>query len=138
MSKEQAAPTGWQEEKSPFGGVRRFRMMGNIKEYEETITTSFGTVTRSQLEDMQKGEKERKPECKNLEEKLKKNCPFRNGINSRCIDNCAMYSPDGCTLIRSFEGKAHRETAGKYCPISSRSCGDMCEFYNNGCVLAAE
>ena len=136
MNKEQVTPSEWQEEKTPFGSVRRFRMIGNIKEYETTITTSSGTFTQSQLKDMQRREKEQKKQPK--AEKQHNNCPFRSGINSKCHEDCAMYSPKGCSMIRSFEGKAHRETAGLFCPIASRECTELCEFYKDGCVIAVD
>ena len=42
-----AEPGEWQEEKNRFGGVRRFRMIGNVREYECEVRTTHGTISQS-------------------------------------------------------------------------------------------
>lgn len=42
-----AEPGEWQEETNRFGGVRRFRMIGGIKEYECSVRTTNGTKPQS-------------------------------------------------------------------------------------------
>ena len=51
-------PGEWQEEIDKFGGVKRFRMIGHIKEYEPTITINGLEIPQSQLEDYHRRQKE--------------------------------------------------------------------------------
>ena len=57
---ERPQPGGWQEEVNEWGGVRRFRMIGGIKEYELMITVDGGIkIPESQLEDYNRRKKVR-------------------------------------------------------------------------------
>lgn len=50
MKKKTPIPGEWQEEVNQWGGVRRYRMVGNVKEFETIVTTSYGDIPQSQLE----------------------------------------------------------------------------------------
>jgi len=48
--RKEEEPGEWQEEKNQFGGVRRYRMIGSIKEYETEVTTTHGTYTQAEID----------------------------------------------------------------------------------------
>lgn len=50
-NRNEPEPGEWQEEIDKFGGVKRFRMIGHIKEYEPTITINGLEIPQSQLAD---------------------------------------------------------------------------------------
>lgn len=118
---------------------RRFRMMGNVKEYEMMIRIDGIEIPQSQLS----AYNERKKKLKEQQPKEKpvyftgKVCPFKMGRNSMrtaCNRECAFFD-NGC-IIAKTERKPPRETKGAYCPIT-RTCKDSCALYNNGCTLTA-
>lgn len=118
----------WQTETNQWGGTRRFRMVGGVKEYEGTIMTRYGEVTRSQLEAINKREAEKKKEPKKEPApKESKYCPFKSGNRSLCRKDCSFWSESGCMQSS--------DTKGKKCPISLYICDSSCKLYVNGCSL---
>lgn len=113
----------WQTEVNQWGGVRRYRMVGGVKEYEMQVQTTSGTYTEGQID---KGLK--KAEIKRPEEKREsKYCPFRSGNRLLCRNDCAFWDESGC-MQSAY-------TKGKKCPISLYPCDTDCKLYDNGCSL---
>lgn len=132
-------PGEWQEEKNPWGGVRRYRMNGNIKEYEMLVNVAGGIqVPESELEAYNKycAENKEKELVRSRREAVSnemKICPFkraRNGLDYRCTTDCAFYD-DGCLFAG---GTAAKETKDEYCPICTK-CYEQCAVYRGGCTL---
>lgn len=134
-------PGEWQTETNIYGGTRRYRMVGNIKEYEMDVTVDGHTIPQSQLEDYHRRKKaaeqarieaERK---KAAEAKPPRNCPFSDGMNTNCTqEKCALYNGDGCTLAR---WNAEKATEGLQCPFSKyhAKCRKDCALYKGGCTF---
>ena len=131
----------WLEEKTPFGGVRRYRMNGYIKEYEMMVQTSSGVVPESQLEEHNRRMKQQEEErlrAAALEEKLLKICPFSEpgGEIKHCSGfRCAFYDDEGCAAFRG--ASEEHTTIGKQCPMLFRQpCRRECSFYfPDGCTM---
>lgn len=121
MSK-QIKPGEWQTEVNQWGGTRRFRMVGNTKEYETQVITSHGTFSQSQID---KGIRVKTRTIK--QEKEERYCPFKAGNRVLCRKDCAFWSEAGCMQSS--------DTAGKKCPLSLYPCDDKCRLYDNGCLL---
>ena len=110
-----------------------------IIEHETKITTTHGTMTRAQLDEYNRTAKE--SEEKRLAElqaaeaaKPKKDCPFFDGMDTRCRLDCALYDGGGCRL----SGKPPEEsTEGKICPFGRyrQACRKGCMLFNNGCTI---
>lgn len=140
-------PTEWQEEVNAYGGVRRFRMIGSIKEYEPTITIDGIEIPQSQLEDYHRRRKEaeerRKAEAleaaKNRPEP--RSCPFiTNGCNTTCKrENCRLFLKGKCALaiIADSTGVTIEETPTKAqkCPFSIYGKCEGCALNNGGCAF---
>lgn len=139
--KPKPEPGEWQTEVNQWGGVRRYRMIGNIKEYEMQITTTTcGTITESQLEAYNKAAPEREAKQKAEIERQRKaviqrrSCPFHDDNKNYCIcEACALFI-DGCTLAKFTPAK---DTEGLQCPLSKykTKCRKDCALYKNGCTL---
>ena len=134
-------PGEWQEERNIWGGVRRFRMLGPIKEYEMMVTVDGIEIPQSELEDYHRRKKEREaaavearktapPQPRQLA------CPFGGGGHSCTREKCAIYTGNGCTLAQ-IAATGTTDTAGKSCPFSPYPCRNDCGLYKNGCVLTA-
>ena len=123
MSKE-IKPGEWQTEVNQWGGTRRFRMVGNTKEYETEIITSHGTFTQSQIDNGAISKVKTAP----LESKEDtKCCPFKSGNRLLCKKDCAFWSESGCMQSD--------DTTGKKCPLWLYPCESRCKLYDNGCSL---
>lgn len=131
----------WQEEVNQWGGIKRYRMVGNVKEYEMEVNTSHGTFRESELQDFNRKNKEqseqRYAKQRAEEQEATGICPFKvlnMNASTRCDENCAFFK-DGCRL--SSKDTATEDTAGKYCPLA-RTCNASCAMYKNGCTLFRE
>lgn len=142
LPRQEIEPGEWQEEVNQYGGVRRYRMIGGVKEYEMDVTVDGITIPQSQLEDYHRRKKEaekaRLEAAKNAPPPPpRKNCPIfdNTGLNNTdCTgEKCALYM-DGCTLARFTPAK---DTAGLQCPFDryKRGCRKDCALYRNGCTL---
>ncbi len=136
--REEIQPGEWQEEVNQWGGVRRFRMVGNVKEYEMTVKIDGHDIPQSEVEDYHRRKKAAQEAQRKAEaEKAKipaRNCPFAEGMQTSCTrEKCALFM-DGCTLARITAAKA---TEGLQCPLSKykAKCRRDCALYNNGCTL---
>lgn len=148
MRYEDENPGEWQEEIDKFGGVKRFRMIGHIKEYEPTITINGLEIPQSQLEDYHRRQKEaaerRKAEAleaaKNRPEP--KSCPFSSGNNNTCWrEKCSLFLKGKCAI--AILADAHgteqtdqtEQTQAAKCPFSIYGRCKGCALFNNGCAL---
>lgn len=131
----QPEPGEWQTETDRYGAVRRYRMIGSVKEYEADVLTTRGTMAQSQLDTYNSTARPAVRTC--LETEPAKSCPFLSGMKTDCTrEKCAAYFGGSCTLSRS---KAGRDTRGLQCPISKYHypCREDCALYRNGCTLMA-
>ena len=138
-------PGEWQEEVNAYGGVKRFRMIGQIKEYEPTITINGLEIPQSQLEDYHRRQKEaaerRKAEAleaaKNRPEP--KSCPFSSGNNNTCWrEKCSLFLKGKCAIaiLADAHGTEQTEqTQATKCPFSIYGRCKGCALYNNGCAI---
>lgn len=145
MRYEDENPGEWQEEIDKFGGVKRFRMIGHIKEYEPTITINGLEIPQSQLEDYHRRQKEaaerRKAEAleaaKNRPEP--KSCPFSSGNNNTCWrEKCSLFLKGKCAIaiLADAHGTEQTEqTQAAKCPFSIYGRCNGCALFNNGCAL---
>ena len=145
MRYEDENPGEWQEEIDKFGGVKRFRMIGHIKEYEPTITINGLEIPQSQLEDYHRRQKEaaerRKAEAleaaKNRPEP--KSCPFSSGNNNTCWrEKCSLFLKGKCAIaiLADAHGTEQTEqTQAEKCPFSIYGRCNGCALFNNGCAL---
>ena len=141
-------PGEWQEEVDKFGGVKRFRMIGHIKEYEPTITINGLEIPQSQLADYHRRQKEaeerRKAEAleaaKNRPEP--KSCPFSSGNNNTCTrEKCSLFLKGKCAI--AILADAHgaeqtdktEQTQATTCPFSIYGRCQGCALYNKGCAI---
>ena len=148
MRYEDENPGEWQEEIDKFGGVKRFRMIGHIKEYEPTITINGLEIPQSQLEDYHRRQKEAEERRKAAAlEELKnrpepKSCPFSNGNNNTCQrEKCSLFLKGKCAI--AILADAHgtdqtdqtEQTQATKCPFSIYGRCKGCALYNNGCAI---
>lgn len=141
LPRKELEPGEWQEEVNQYGGVRRYRMIGNCKEYEMDVTVDGITIPQSQLEDYHRRKKEAEQARQEAEKNRpapppRKNCPFRESMQTDCKrEQCALFDGNGCTLARLTPAKA---TEGLQCPFSKYNykCRTDCALYNvTGCTL---
>ena len=140
-------PGEWQEEVNAYGGVRRFRMVGGIKEYEPTITINGLEIPQSQLADYHRRQKEaeerRKAEAleaaKNRPEP--KSCPFSNGCNNTCQrEGCKIFLKGKCSIATiadasGAEIEAAPATDKRKCPFSVYGRCEGCALFSKGCAI---
>lgn len=108
---------GWQKDENG----RCYRMIGDCKEYApDMIYTGKADATATV---------KRKPELK-----TGKDCPFRSGLHTDCVKDCALYGNVACFLSVN-ETVYHRDTRGMSCPIYKRECNDRCGLYSDGCGI---
>ncbi len=110
------------------GNGRRYRMIGNIKEYEMTVNG----IPVSELAEHNRRIKEQR-QLDTVTE-APGNCPFRTGLNTSCtLEKCAFYT-DGCLLAKYAPAK---DTAGLQCPLTKGHyiCSSRCSLYSGGCAL---
>ncbi len=140
-------PGEWQEEVNAYGGVKRFRMIGQIKEYEPTITINGLEIPQSQLEDYHRRQKEaaerRKAEAleaaKNRPEP--RSCPFSNGCNNTCTrEGCKIFLKGKCSIATiadasGAEIEAAPATDKRKCPFSVYGRCEGCALFSKGCAI---
>ena len=133
----------WMEEKTPWGGTQKYKMVDGCKVYETTITTSKGTFTESAYEEYLKHapEREAKKQAEyarmRAEARARKTCPFKGGMGRACDkEKCAFFG-DSCILSNAATKPAIRDTKGLKCPINKGgySCLPDCVLYSSGCTL---
>lgn len=138
MERRNTPPSEWLEEKTFFGGVRRYRWENGVKSYEMMVTVDGATIPESQLEDYNRRKKEQlaaRLEQENATPQGKA-CPFNGGGHSCNLEKCAVFDGGSCILARIAD-TAIRDTEGKSCPFSPYQCRPDCGLYKNGCVLTA-
>ena len=140
-------PGEWQEEVNAYGGVKRFRMIGQIKEYEPTITINGLEIPQSQLADYHRRQKEaeerRKAEAleaaKNRPEP--RSCPFSNGCNNTCTrEGCKIFLKGKCSIATiadasGAEIEAAPATDKRKCPFSVYGRCEGCALFSKGCAI---
>ena len=146
-NRNEPEPGEWQEEVNAYGGVRRFRMVGGIKEYEPTITINGLEIPQSQLADYHRRQKEaaerRKAEAleaaKNRPEP--KSCPFSNGCNNTCTrEGCKIFLNGKCAIAAiadatGAEIEAAPATDKRKCPFSVYGRCEGCALFSKGCAI---
>ena len=116
---------GWEVDKHG----KRFRKVGNIIEYEMEYT--FPRIKKDPEKDAQ-ALMEANEKYKRLH--TGKGCPFKDGLNTECLTECALYGNTACALAMK-ETPPDKGTSGKKCPIYKRDCNEDCALYFNGCGL---
>ena len=140
MKKPTPEPGEWQTEVTPFGGVRRYRMIGNCKEYEMEINGLPQSVFLESNRRMKEKREAEHEETRRREKETaaqQRNCPFADGIHTNCSqEKCALYV-DGCALARLTGRPPAKNTAGLQCPLgrAKTPCRTDCALYKNGCTL---
>ena len=139
MDDKQRDPGGeWKLDESG----RRYRMTGSVKEYEMEING----VPQSVFLASQKAQRE-KQAAKYAEERARaaeraaqrRNCPFRDGMQTDCTrETCALFM-DGCTLAKTGSRPPAKDTKGLQCPFSRyrAKCREDCALYKGGCALTS-
>jgi len=144
MTNDNSLSSNWQVETDNYGVQRRFRMVGNIKEYEMMINIDGMEIPQSELTAFHERNKAIKEATRAAEQRAVLNkptikiCPFRaNYMKTECIcEECAFYE-DGCAL--AMIEQPTRTTANLKCPLrGNRKCiSDCALFKENGCALTA-
>lgn len=116
---------------------RRFRMVGNIKEYEKEIHTTAGMFTAGEMQGKQAVVKLIPTE--NTQKAELSLCPFGTSRfnDSRCNGAaCALFAGDGCILTQ-IGGDPVRDSLGLRCPFAGAACNCRkdCALYRQGCAL---
>ena len=116
---------------------KKFRMVGNTKEYAPVITTTVGTMYRDEAAERLRRIKEdsdrKEPKA---EKKPQRDCPFklcRNGLNNKCDTECVFFEDTACIFAKA-DTSPTMDTQGRYCPIA-RTCRTNCALYDHGCKL---
>ena len=147
-NRNEPEPSEWQEEIDKFGGVKRFSMIGHIKEYEPVTYISGIPVPQSQIADFHKRQKEAEErrkaaaleEMKNRPEP--KSCPFSSGNNNTCTrEKCSLFLKGKCAI--AILADAHgaeqtdqtEQTQAAKCTFSVYGRCKGCALYNNGCAI---
>ena len=137
MAYQRPEPGEWQTDE--YG--RRFRMIGNCKEYEPEINgvpqSVFLESNRRMKEQREKQLKEE--QAKAAERAAKRRyCPLKDGMSTDCsLEKCALYM-DGCTLARLTDRPPAKATEGLQCPLSryKSACRKDCALFKaTGCTL---
>ena len=141
--REPEQPGEWLEEKNPWGGVRRYRKIGSMIEYEKEIMVNGIPVPESQLEEHNRRMKEaeeqyRKQETQRLADSapLKTECPFlcgKNQLYTQCRRDCTFYGENGCEFCFTAT-EPTQDNANRECPLRGK-CNNNCTMYSNGCGL---
>lgn len=147
-NRNEPEPGEWQEEIDKFGGVKRFRMIGHIKEYEPTIIINGLEIPQSQLADYHRRQKEAEERRKAEQAEALKNrpepksCPFSSGNNNTCTrEKCSLFLKGKCAI--AILADAHgteqadqtEQTQATKCPFSIYGRCKGCALFNNGCAL---
>ena len=127
----------WQEEFNSFGGIRRFRMVDGVKEYEAEITVEGGiTIPESQIEAYNQRKRELQEAARKATPEKPVFCPFNGGTSCK-THNCALFVDAACN-ISTIAKPSGIETAGKKCPFTPYQCRPDCALYASGCMLTGK
>ena len=138
MRHQTPEPGEWQTDEHG----RRYRMIGNCKEFEPEINGIPESVFfRSQQAQREQRARELAEEQRRAAERAaqRRNCPFRDGMQTDCSrEACALFL-NGCTLTRLTDRPPAKATQGLQCPLSKyrAKCREDCALYKNGCTLTA-
>ena len=135
--KPPAEPGEWQTDK--YG--KRYRKVGDHTiEYEIEI----GSIPQSDFLERNRRTKEileakYKEEQRRAAERAaqRRNCPFRDGMQTDCTrEACALFL-NGCTLAMLADQPPAKATEGLQCPFSRyrSKCRTDCALYKGGCTL---
>jgi len=142
---DQPQPGEWQTETNRFGGTRRFRMVGHVKEYEPTVTIDGIEVPQSDLEDFHRRRKEqaeqriaadRQRAAERAAKETGRTCPFKLGehvLDTTCTRECPFFGDTSC-IFATAPTQPTADTQGRYCPIAKR-CNPSCAMYAGGCKI---
>ena len=121
---------------------KRYRRIGNSIEYEMLIQTDAGLIPESQLaehnsrmrEQREAEQKRIAAELKAEQERPKKTCPLRDGLNTTCGgDKCAFYLDNYCALAQISDRPPAKKTKGLKCPLNyCYVCHESCALFSNG------
>lgn len=138
---ETPEPGAWQTDESG----RRFRMIGDVKEYEMMVSVDGIEVPQSELAAYHERKRAREEAQREAERNRPappppKNCPFADGLTTACTgEACALFLK-GCTLARLVNRPPAKRTEGLQCPLSKygHKCRTDCALYKEtGCTLTA-
>lgn len=132
---------GWMIETNQWGGTRRYRMNGAVKEYELEI----GNIPQSVfLESNRRAREERERQYAEDRRKMAERatapvrfCPVMMGAQNdetACLGSeCALFVEDTCIFARRQVTEV-KETTGLRCPFSQFAgrCTDKCVLNKNG------
>ncbi len=121
---------------------KRYRMQGNIREYETMITVDGGiTIPESQLAAYNRMKAEAADLARAKQEKAvpMKACPFKNGMSTECRADCMLRTAHGCAIVYLVDrAPISAQPSGRSCPFNPNMCrGEGCELWSGGCVLTA-
>ena len=137
--KPEPQPGEWQVDEN---NGKRYRMVGTIREYEMDVNGVPQSVfIESNKRDRKRREEQIKEEQRKAAEAAaqRRNCPFRDGLNTDCSrEACALFL-NGCTLAQLTCRPPVKDTAGLICPLDRyrSKCRTDCAIYKNGCVFTA-
>lgn len=116
---------------------RRFRMIGNVKEYEMTVHVDGMEIPESELAEY--NERKRAAAAPTpAPAPTAESCPFAGGLAGDCNKRCALWTAHGCSLAFLVERAPSVDTVGRKCPFSNYPCTERCALYQqHGCVLTA-
>lgn len=126
-------PGEWKTDKSG----RRYRENNNCREYEPTIngipeSVFYASQKRQRELDAKARERERKEAAERAAQR--RNCPFKEAMNTDCDrEACALFL-NGCALAKH---KPAKDTKGLKCPFDKfqRKCRADCALYKGGCTF---
>ena len=135
---EETEPGEWQTDKQG----KRYRKSSTIGiEYEmdvngvpQSVFLASNKLQREQREAEIKEEQRRAKETA----ALRRNCPFRDGLNTDCNrEACALFVDNGCSLTRLTSRQPAKDTAGLICPLDKyrSKCRKDCALYKSGCTF---
>lgn len=120
---------------------KRYRMIGNCKEYEPEIngipqSVFFASQKRQAEQRAAELEREKKEAAERAAKR--RNCPIydNTGLNNTDCSReaCALFIGESCALARLTPAK---DTEGLQCPFDryKHKCRKDCALYRNGCTL---
>lgn len=109
-------------------------------EYETMHFIDGRNIPESQLEEYRRAKAAAQKEAAAREKPREPlNCPLRH---SKCREDCALYAPDGCAVLRTANASGVVQEAPRAihsCPFypGATICADNCAFKTGGsCALA--
>lgn len=110
-----------------------------IIEHEKMVTTTFGAVPESELQEHNRRVEEAKKRMRVSEPAHEvKTCPLSKSIHPHCTrEKCALFVDNGCALAKITGGQAEA-TTGRRCPLRGYPCTEDCALnVGGGCVITA-